>query len=94
MDDSTNPFGMSTDSGAGLFVLRPDLSRPELSVRLGGKAAGETGCEKFGRLALHDNILVLGGTTAAGGLRTVNALQTKPGGEQDGFVVVLRLWRK
>jgi hypothetical protein len=86
-----NPFGVPDTAGAGLLVLQPDLLRPELQIRLGGKG-GETGQEALGYLAIQNEFLVMGGTTCARGLKTVNPVQPAHGGGQDGFLVILKLW--
>jgi hypothetical protein len=84
------PLGFS--GRAGVSVLKPDLSGFEFSSSLGAMAAGEQGREELGHVALKGNLLVLGGTTAAGGMRCVNAVQERPGGGQDGLLVVIKLW--
>lgn len=49
--------------------------------------------ERLGAIALRGNVLVLGGTTAARGLKTTdNAPHKVPGGNQDGLLIVLQLW--
>jgi len=52
------------------------------------------GSQFLPELALRaDGLLVMAGTTCAQDLKvTDNAVQKTPGGAQDGFLVVLRLW--
>ncbi|TVR14852.1 MAG: FHA domain-containing protein [Planctomycetota bacterium] len=80
-------FG-SESGGGGLFVLDPNLTRPELNIRFGG-----SGDEMMGRIALEDNILVLGGRTQSKDLITRNAVQEQHGGGTwDAWLVIIRLW--
>jgi len=91
-DGSANPFGMADKTRCGLLVLKPSLLGPELNIRIGG-GGGEAGRgERFGAIALKDNLLVLGGYTEAAGLKTVNPVQDSHGGGRDGFIVLLELW--
>jgi serine/threonine-protein kinase len=83
--------GATDNAGGGLFVLAPDLHTAELNARLGGGAA-EGGQEGFATLALHGNILVLGGTTNSTAPPAIHGIQPKPGGGQDGFICVVKLW--
>jgi|GEM_PF-3445314 len=91
MEGATTLGGATAEAGGGLFVLRPDLRQPELNVRLGAGAA-DGGKEGFGVLALHDNLLILGGTSNNPALPGPGG--AKHGGGQNGFVCVLRLWEK
>jgi serine/threonine-protein kinase len=87
---SRNPFGMAEKTRAGLFVLKASLLGPELNIRIGG--GGE---ERFGVIALKDNLLVLGGWVEGGeadDFKAVNAVQDDAGEGKDGFFVVIRLW--
>ena len=87
---SANPFGMAKETRAGLFVLKASLLGPELNIRIGGG-----GDERFGVIALKDNLLVLGGYIEGGepeSFKAVNPVQNGAGEGKDGFLVVLRLW--
>jgi hypothetical protein len=87
-----NPFGQSNNAEAGLVVLRPDLKQADLNVRLGGTCS--SGSANLSALAVKGDRLVLGGThcSATSDYKaTDNAFQTKPGGDQDGWLVVLKL---
>jgi hypothetical protein len=93
----TNPFDMSTNADTGLFVLGSDFSQPEIHFYLGGDPStcpsGSAGIQEFDAIALSGNMLALAGTTCATGVpTTANAVQAAPGGGQDGFLVVLKLW--
>ncbi|TVR44298.1 MAG: FHA domain-containing protein [Planctomycetota bacterium] len=80
-------FGASAGRG-GLFVLDPQLTKPELNIRFGG-----SGSEVLGRIAIEDNILVMGGRTQSKDLIVHNAVQERHGGgDWDGWLVIIRLW--
>jgi hypothetical protein len=89
--DPDNTFGHSDAASSGLFVLDLDMGAA-LNVRLGGTPCAG-GTQVLGRVALRDNILVLGGTTCAPDLvTTANAPQATYGAGQDGMVMVIQLW--
>lgn len=95
--DPSNPFAMSDQATTGLYVLRPDMKQPEVNVYLGGDPATcadpMNGLQLFDAVALRGNLLVMAGTTCVSDLKTTaNAVQKTPGGGQDGFFVVLKLW--
>lgn len=88
---ATNPFGQSEDASAGFIVLRPDLKRAELNVRLGANCK-DIGKGTLASVAVRDDLLVLGGTHCdAPIVATENAVQDGPGGGQDGYFVVIKL---
>jgi hypothetical protein len=91
MEGATAMAEAAASANGGLFVLSPDLRRPELNIRLGGGPANG-GHEGFAVLALHDNMLVMGGTTNSLTPPTIHALQSQPGGAQDAFICVMKLW--
>lgn len=93
--EPANPFGHSASSSAGLFVLDPALKQKLVNIRLGGAPTNASGSvHVLRKLAIRDDILVLGGTTTATDMPcTANAVQsTHGGGVQDGWMVILRLW--
>ena len=86
---------MSSRADSGLFVLRADFKQPETHFYLGGDPAScvANGVQSFDAVALRGNILALAGTTCVTDLKTTpNAVQPAPGGGQDGFLVILKLW--
>lgn len=88
----TNPFEQPAGAGAGLAVLRPDLKQLELNVVLGA-ACADGAKSTLASVAVRDNILVLGGTSCTSPIASSeNAVQQQPGGGQDGYLVVIRLW--
>lgn len=89
----TNPFDQDSDAGAGLFVLRPDLKQAELNVLLGSSCM--SGMTNLSAIAIRNNVLVMGGTHCSQTTfkATSNAVQSKPGGDQDGYLVVIKLWQ-
>ena len=87
--DPENPLGHSTSAKSGLFVLDASMNAVT-NIRIGGTCDG---VQVLPELALHDGILVMAGTTCAADLKvTDNAVQKTPGGGQDGFLVILKLW--
>jgi hypothetical protein len=91
----SNPFGHSSSSSAGLFVLSPDLDLMQANLRLGGTPSGLAGTyHVLRKIALRGNLLALVGTTSAVDMPTTgNAAQAAHGGgSQDGWLVILRLW--
>jgi hypothetical protein len=84
----SNPFGQDDSTDAGFFVLDPSLKDVIFNARIGGSC----GQQRFGVIALKDNLLALGGTTCAADVATVNAAQSSHGGGQDGLVAIIRLW--
>lgn len=98
--DPANPFGHTGAKGAGLFVLNPDLRTMALNVRLGGSLPDEDAnddgttdrWQKFRKLAVRGNLLVMGGVTAATDLPTVAPVQAANGGANDGWLVIIELW--
>jgi len=91
LEGATAMAEAAATANGGLFVLSPDLRRPEVNIRLGGGPANG-GHEGFAVLALKDNMLVMGGTTNSLNPPTIHTLQTTPGGAQDGFICVMKLW--
>ncbi|MEM6785897.1 MAG: hypothetical protein AAF928_22060 [Myxococcota bacterium] len=90
-DDPSDTFGVGAETGAsGVLILDEGLQRPLFNARLGGTC--EDGAQHFNALAVHDGILVMGGTTCAADLGTIHAVQPTPGGGQDAMVAVVRLW--
>ncbi len=90
---STTPTpiaGAASDAGNGLFVLRPDLRQPLANLRIGG--AKGPGQDRFRAIALSGNLLALAGTTSSPQPQLVKPVQAKPGGGQDAYLVVLKLW--
>lgn len=88
----TNPFNQAANADAGLIVLRPDLKQADLNIRLGG--ACTSGSANLSALAVRDDRLLMGGThcsATANFPATSNAYQSKPGGDQDGWLVVIKL---
>jgi hypothetical protein len=82
--------GAASEAGNGLFVLRPDLRQPLANLRIGGpKGPGQ---DRFRAIALSGNLLALAGTTSSPQPQLVKPVQGKPGGGQDAYLVVLKLW--
>ena len=90
---STTPTpiaGAAPEAGGGLFVLRPDLRQPLANLRIGGpKGPGQ---DRFRAIALSGNMLALAGTTSSPQPQLVKPVQGKPGGGQDAYLVVIKLW--
>jgi hypothetical protein len=87
--------GAAADAGNGLFVLRPDLRQPLFNLRIGGPrnpAAGKEGQDRFRAIALRGNMLALAGTTCSAQPQLLKPVQSKAGGGQDAYLVVLKLW--
>lgn len=87
-----NPFNQPDGASAGLFVLTPDLKQEALNIVLGA-ACGKSGSSTLASVAVRNNILVMGGTSCESNIvPTDNAVQKTPGGGQDGYLVVIKLW--
>ncbi|HYX36917.1 MAG TPA: hypothetical protein VE954_27740 [Oligoflexus sp.] len=91
--DPENIFGHSNTAETGLFVLSHDFTKAEVNTRIGGTCSGDGKQQSFAALAQKGNLLVLGGTTCATDLAvTGTTVQTNNGGQQDGMLVIVKLW--
>lgn len=89
----TNPFSQPDEARAGFIVLTPDLKKAALNIKLGANCA-KPERSTFASVAVRKNILVLGGTTCSSApiVATANAVQSDPGGDQDGYLAIISLW--
>jgi hypothetical protein len=81
------PKGFDFGGDAGFCVLDPSLSRVLFTTTLGPGRANA--------IAVHNGICVVGGgvpADGAGSFQQRNPAQPKPGGGQDGFLAIIRLW--
>ena len=81
------PKGFGLGGEAGFCVLDAGLSRVLFTTSLGPGRANS--------IAIHNGLCVVGGgvpADGAGSLQQRNPAQPKPGGGQDAFIAIIRLW--